>query len=230
MGKRAPSMSMAGVKPVVAAAKPAPAVAEPVIKTTRVPAVLQGVPNTPIDDLDEETSVIDGKRPSKASAARKQAASDAGVVIKAREAPKEPPVTRAPMVRKGTMQQVDEGFESMLASSEAAALASAPAPVLAAPAPAVAAPIAEPAPVVEAAVAPVVEAAVAPAPAPIAAPPPSGLLAQRVAVVAGLDGEVRLVPLDGLASLPKGAIAAIVVPLAAGDGAPLARLLSAKVR
>jgi hypothetical protein len=52
------------------------------------------------------------------------------------------------------------------------------------------------------------------------------LLAQRVAVVAGPDGVARVVSLDDAAKLPEGAIAAILVPLAATDGAPLARLVA----
>ena len=53
----------------------------------------------------------------------------------------------------------------------------------------------------------------------------SGLLAQRVVVVGGRDGEARILAVEGLTSVPEGAIFAIVVPLAAGDGEPLARLL-----
>jgi hypothetical protein len=50
-------------------------------------------------------------------------------------------------------------------------------------------------------------------------------VSQRVAVIAGPNGEARLVALEGLAAMPEGAIAAIVVPLAAADSEPLARLL-----
>jgi hypothetical protein len=56
-------------------------------------------------------------------------------------------------------------------------------------------------------------------------PAPGGLVAQRIVIVSGPGGEARILAADGLASLPPGAIPAIVVPLVATDGEPLARLL-----
>jgi 2-oxoglutarate dehydrogenase E2 component (dihydrolipoamide succinyltransferase) len=101
------------------------------------------------------------------------------------------------------------------------------APVVAAPvvaAPVVAAPVVA-APVVAAPVvaAPVVAAPVVAPPAPI-----SGLLAQRVAVVAGPDGAARLTLLEEGMPVPAGAIVAVMVPLVAAEGEPLARLLAGR--
>jgi hypothetical protein len=61
-------------------------------------------------------------------------------------------------------------------------------------------------------------------PPPPSIPLPPALLARRVAVVAGPDGAARIIPLDET-SPPEGAVAAILVPLSAADGEPLARLL-----
>ncbi|APR81295.1 Hypothetical protein A7982_06642 [Minicystis rosea] len=368
-------------------------------KPARSPSVPDDIPDVPIDDLDEVTSVIEHKRsagpassgksaarkpviihdadttdlaPSKPSAAAKPAVASKPIlapskptlpskpavatkpsvpakpqitaptkpepaakpepVAKAEPAAKpepaakvEPPapvVARPVMVRKGTMQVVDEGFESMLHEGDGAvhvptiaieagrsptpststtlptpiepprASPSAEAPPAHIPSP-VLVPVASatpPAPRAALAFA----SAIADAPAPAAsappvlampAPPPttptvtaapaspapndpssiaidsptaseesaagalksdsiarpstaidahpspastSALLAQRVAVVAAPDGSARLVALEDLASLPEGAVAAIVVPLAGADGERLARLLASR--
>jgi hypothetical protein len=184
------------------------------------------IPDTLVDDLDEDTSVIDGKRSAAGKAGTARKAADQGAASKPAEAnAATAPPAKVP-VRKGTMQQVDEGFESLLQSAPPAAPpAPAPKAVVAAPA-AKATPAPPPkAPVVTpAAKAPVEVPPIRPAASPAQASP-SGLLAQRVAVVAGPDGEARILTMEGLTSLPEGAIAAIVVPLAGGDGEPLARLL-----
>ena len=53
----------------------------------------------------------------------------------------------------------------------------------------------------------------------------AGLLAQRIAVIAGPGGEPRIVALEEGAPLPEGGVAALVVPLHTADGEALARLL-----
>jgi hypothetical protein len=229
-------------------------------KRTEPTKAARGIPDTPVDDLDDVTHVIDGKRSaSKASAPRKQepaavappaatppaaappAAAPPAVAPPAAAPPAKPaagapapaaklaPEVRPAMVRKATMQLVDEGFESLLETST---------PPPAPPPPAIEPPPAPPSPAVAATPAPASKPAASPAPAakpaatppveakPAASPPAaSGLLSQRVAVIAGPNGEARIVALEGLATVPEGAIAAIVVPLAAADGEALARLL-----
>jgi hypothetical protein len=146
----------------------------------------------------------------------------------AEPAPKAAPVVRAAMVRKGTMQQVDEGFESMLES--ASPPPAPPPPVIVVepvPVPVI---VAQPPPPPVVAQPPPVSATVARVEAPVASPAPlaaleGGLLAQKVVILVGPGGELRIVAAEGLASLPEGAIAAIVVPLVMRDGESLARLL-----
>lgn len=249
-------------------------------KIARPPGVPAEIPDTPVDDLDEDTNVYDGKvkgskgrkpvtpsapskpipapapskprglpapppsKPTAAPASKSPAAkaepaarpleakvepiakaSSKAVVTEKEPAPatsKSAPATskpavaaapaRAPMLRKGTMQLVDEGFESMLDATEP---------------PAVAVPL-----FVELPVPPREHAEEPPppeAPATTQAAPPAlaGLLSQRVAVIADENGGARIVALPELASLPEGAVAAILVPLSPADGEPLARMLVA---
>jgi hypothetical protein len=196
--------------PVKATPVPAPA---PPVKATPAPAPAPPVKATPVPAPDVQAT------PAPAAAAKP-----------------------APQ-RKGTMQAVDEGFEDMLGVPvPPPAPVPVPPPVAPAPAPPVAAAIAafreEPAPrapsprpavPVEA---PAPEPPTPPAPAEarppldtIQAEPSFGLLAQRIAVIAGPGGEPRIVALEANAAVPAGGIAAIVVPLQAGDGEALARLL-----
>lgn len=143
------------------------------------------------------------------------------------------------LVRKGTMQLVDEAFESLLGGDDEPALpkieVKEPAPAIAVKEPASAIAVKEPAKIeVKEPPPPKVEVKEPPPPVVEKAPPgvekappsaaPAGLLAQRVAVIAGPDGEARLVRLTGDA-VPEGAILAVVVPLAPSDGERLARLL-----
>ena len=182
---------------------------------------MERVPDAPIEDLDDPTNVLDGKRTTQNRAAARK--------------PGEPAKPRKP-----STSQVDEGFETLFGAATPTPPPSAPPTPAPAP-PAVAMletlhgiappviPLAPPPPVHPAPTpAPPAVAAAAPAqasPAAAPAPPAGGLLAQRVVVVAGRDGEARVLAVEGLTSVPEGAIFAIVVPLAAGDGEPLARLL-----
>jgi hypothetical protein len=335
-----------------------------VAKSAKPPgAPANGIPETPVDDLEEITSVIEAtphhkevlaRKPPSAQAAAKAAPASAkpepapvttkveaapaksaprAEPVTAKSAPRAEPapakstpvaeaaksapvaeaaksapvaeaaksgkpmlaVTRVVPQRKGTMQLVDEGFESLLTSDApplvigmpaalrsaplapaeppapeptqaaepaeqiepppetlpapipsraaeqaAAEAAAAPAPEAPpSPAPAVRAPTptppaprpaAEPVPptMMQRGVTPPVEvvpATMGPRPNPTWATPSRALMAQRVAVLPGPGGIARVVPLEHLDSLPHGAIAAILVPLAAGDGEPLADLL-----
>jgi hypothetical protein len=126
------------------------------------------------------------------------------------------------MVRKGTMQLVDEAFESLLGGVDEPAMIEVTAPAkieLKEPAKIE---LKEPAKIElkEPAKIELKE----PAPAVVEKAAPAGLLAQRVAVIVGPGGEARLVRLEGDA-VPEGAIVVVVVPLAPADGERLARLL-----
>lgn len=171
------------------------------------------IPDTPFDEFDDVTSVIVGKpalsaldADAKPAPTKVPSAKPAAATVPSPAAPslvvKAPPVVRV-TARKGTMQLVDEGFESLLTDGEAEPRRFVEAPK-----------------VVEiVASAPPVAASVAPAFSKRA------LLACRVAVMAGPDGVARVVPLESVEAAPEGAVAAILVPLVAADSEPLARLL-----
>ena len=71
-------------------------------------------------------------------------------------------------------------------------------------------------------------AAAAAAPLPEPEPAPGALIAHRIAVISGPDGELRLLPLEADAAPPDGAAVALVVPVTPGDGDALARMIHAR--
>jgi hypothetical protein len=208
-----PAPSRPRPAPIAPASKPAVTQAEPASKRGADAPETKPIETKPVETpvtQPVETPVVKMVEPP---ASKPEPASKPAVIEAAPEA--KPAVSRSAPVRKGTMQLVDEGFESMLDT----------APPVVAPLPAPPPPSVEPA-------APATPRVVAESPAPeaaIASPPAaSGLLAQRIAVTVGPDGEARITLHDERTPLPAGAIPAVVVPLSAADGEALARLLAAR--